>query len=482
VTPQRITLQDGADLDGFRKAVRALVAQDAPPDAVAWMTSDAPGLFGAAAVAAAPPLSLPRTVHGLIARVVCHRDPERYALLYQLIWRMLHGERSLFETPSDPLVHRLDAMHRAIRRDLHKMHAFLRFRKTEDAPGERFVAWFEPEHFILEATAAFFVERYRSLHWSILTPIGSLHWNRETLSLGPPAQRTDAPARDAFEAGWQDYYESTFNPARTNPRAMRAEMPKKYWKNMPETAAIPRLVQTAASRVTRMLEQEATMPTKRTPAAALEAMRDKEIKSLEQLNTLLKASDPLVQGATQAVPGEGPPDAEIAFVGEQPGDQEDLQGRPFVGPAGRLFDRALADAGLAREEVYLTNAVKHFKFEKRGSRRIHSKPTAGEVKHYRWWLERELELIKPKIVVALGATAVLALAGKSIPITRARGPMRFPDGYEGYVTVHPSYLLRLPDEAAKTMAYRQFVSDLDEVRSLAAGHPRGRRRAPQAAE
>jgi DNA polymerase len=216
------------------------------------------------------------------------------------------------------------------------------------------------------------------------------------------------------------------------------------------------------------------MPTRRTPERAPDAVRDREIKSLAQLNRLLKASEPLVKGATQAVPGEGPDDAEIVLVGEQPGDHEDLQGRPFVGPAGKLLDRALGDAGLDRKAVYLTNAVKHFKFEQRGHRRIHGKPTAGEVKHYRWWLEKELDLIQPKLVVALGGTAVLALAGKNIPIVRARGPARFPDGYDGYITVHPSYLLRLPDRDAKALAYRQFVADLEQVREIAADHPRGR--------
>jgi DNA polymerase len=479
---RRIALRDGADLDGFRKAVRALAAENVRPDAVIWTASAAPGLFEVASVGEAPPLSLPRGVHELVEVVVCHRDPERYALLYELIWRLLQAERALLEVASDPLVHRLDMMRRAVQRDLHKMHAFLRFRRTEDGHGERFAAWFEPDHFILEASAAFFVERFRSLRWSILTPIGSLHWDREALSIGPPGQRAEAPDSDAFEAGWRGYYESTFNPARTNPRAMRAEMPKKYWKNMPETAAIPALVRTASSRVDEMLEKEATMPAKRTPDAALAAVHDREIKSLAQLNKLLLASDPLVPGATRAVPGEGPEDAEIVFVGEQPGDQEDVQGRPFVGPAGRLFDRALEEAGLQRKELYLTNAVKHFKFEQRGKRRIHQKPTAGEVKHYRWWLEKELELIRPKLVVALGGTAVLAMAGKSIPITRARGPMHFPDGFDGYVTVHPSYLLRLPDEAAKAAAYGEFVGDLEQVRSLASGHSRGRRRAPAAAE
>jgi DNA polymerase len=216
------------------------------------------------------------------------------------------------------------------------------------------------------------------------------------------------------------------------------------------------------------------MPTKRPPDRALGAVPDREIRSLAALNKLLQASEPLVEGATQAVPGEGPEDAEIVLVGEQPGDQEDLQGRPFVGPAGKLLDRALGDAGLDRREVYLTNAVKHFKFEQRGHRRIHGKPTAGEVKHYRWWLEKELELIRPKLVVALGGTAVLALAGKNIPIIRARGPAHFPDGYDGYITVHPSYLLRIPDRDAKALAYRQFVADLEQVREIAADHPRGR--------
>jgi DNA polymerase len=216
------------------------------------------------------------------------------------------------------------------------------------------------------------------------------------------------------------------------------------------------------------------MPTKRPPDRALGAGPDREIRSLAALNKLLQASEPLVEGATQAVPGEGPEDAEIVLVGEQPGDQEDLQGRPFVGPAGKLLDRALGDAGLDRREVYLTNAVKHFKFEQRGHRRIHGKPTAGEVKYYRPWLEKELELIRPKLVVALGGTAVLALAGKNIPIIRARGPAHFPDGYDGYITVHPSYLLRIPDRDAKALAYRQFVADLEQVREIAAGHPRGR--------
>jgi uracil-DNA glycosylase len=465
------SLRPGADLDGFREAVRSLFARGIAPGDVVWTAGDAPALFGQGDTGPLPPgrgtapLSLPRVVHDLVAAVVRHRDPERYALLYELIWRVGHGERSLPGIPSDPLVHRLQAMRKAIGRDLHKMHAFLRFRRVEEDGGERFVAWFEPEHFILEATAPFFVDRFRSLRWSILTPIGSLHWDRERLSFGPPGRREDAPESDGFEAGWRGYYESVFNPARVNPVAMRAEMPKKYWRNMPEAAAIPGLIRSAPQRVTAMIEKEATVPSKREPQGALLAMADQEPKSLEELNELIRRSEPLVPGATQAVVGEGPATAHIMFVGEQPGDQEDLQGRPFVGPAGQLLDRAFAEVGLDRKELYLTNAVKHFKFEQRGKRRIHQKPTAGEVKHYRWWLEKELQLVGPRLVVALGSTAVLALAGKALPVIRARGRAQF-GSYDGYITVHPSYLLRLPDEETKRRAFDEFCADLSRVRDL----------------
>jgi len=466
----RITLKNDADLDGFRRAVRWLIAEELAPQHILWSLDEAPGLFGHDAMKDAPPVSLPRSTARLVELGVCHSDPERYALLYQLVWRVLNGERDLLEIASDPLVHRIDMMARAVRRDLHKMYAFVRFRRMKGEHLERFAAWYEPEHFILEASAAFFIDRFRSLDWTILTPLGSMRWDRHELSFGPPARREDAPSEDSFEEGWRGYYESVFNPARVNPTAMRAEMPKKYWRNLPETAAIPGLIQTASQRVDVMIEQEATMPTKRTPERALEAMWDQEPKTLQELNAVIAQAGPLVPGATQAVFGEGPSHADIVFVGEQPGDQEDLQGRPFVGPAGKLLDKAMREAGIDRSKAYLTNAVKHFKFEQRGHRRIHAKPTTGEVKHYRPWLMKELELVRPKLVVALGATAVLALTGKSTPISRSRGGAQF-GPWRGYITVHPSYLLRLPDETTKREAYEAFVNDLRRIHGLAQADP-----------
>jgi DNA polymerase len=216
-----------------------------------------------------------------------------------------------------------------------------------------------------------------------------------------------------------------------------------------------------------MTGKEVDMPIKRDPEESAASLFTQQPKSLAELNRIIAASEPLVPGATRAVLGEGPAHADIVFVGEQPGDQEDLQGRPFVGPAGQMLDRAMAEAGIERADVYLTNAVKHFKFEQHGKKRIHQKPTTGEVRHYRWWLMEELRFVRPKLVVALGATAVLALAGKALPIARCRGEADF-EGWRGYITVHPSYLLRVPDAAAKEQAYADFVGDLRRIRDLAA--------------
>jgi probable DNA metabolism protein len=455
----------GADLAGFRAAVRHLIAAGARPEAVAW--SSAATLFATAPGAAAPALSLPRRLADLVRLVLCHSDPERHALLYAAIWRAQNGERHLLEMTADPLVHRLERMAKSVRRDLHKMHAFVRFRRVETPGGERFVAWFEPEHFILEATAQFFVDRFRSMDWTILTPIGTLHWDRSSLTFGPPARRSDAPADDPFEAGWCGYYESAFNPARLNLTATRAEMAKKYWKNLPEAQSIPALVRSAPSRVREMIVREAAMPTHRNPEKAVAALADQAPADLAALNALIAAAEPMVEGGRRAVLGEGPVNAAIAFVGEQPGDQEDLQGRPFVGPAGQLLDRVMQEVGIDRSAVYVTNAVKHFKFVQRGKRRLHQNPTAGEVKHYRWWLNLELDFVAPRLVVALGATAVLALAGKALPIKANRGPASFANR-PGYITVHPSFLLRLPDPDEKAAQLDAFRADLARIRDLAA--------------
>ena len=198
----------------------------------------------------------------------------------------------------------------------------------------------------------------------------------------------------------------------------------------------------------------------------------REPKTLKALNRMIEASPPFVKGSSRAVLGEGPLHPTLALVGEQPGDSEDRAGQPFVGPAGKLLDKALAEAGIDRKNVYVTNAVKHFKFEQRGKKRLHARPNAGEVKHYRWWLKRELDIVKPRVAVAMGATATLALAGKPLPVNANRGPADF-EGHAGFITVHPSSLLRMKDDTGRRTAFRQFVTDLKRARKMAAAEVAG---------
>jgi probable DNA metabolism protein len=310
---RHVSLKTGPDLDGFRFALRGLIADRVPPHEVLWDT--APVLFAQEAHIAAPQVELPRRVTEIIRLLICHCDSERYALLYLLVWRIRHGEKALTDIASDPLVHRLHRMEKSVRRDLHKMHAFVRFRRIETWEGDRFVAWFEPEHFILEATAQFFIDRFLSMRWSILTPLGSLHWDRVRLISGPGARKQDAPQSDGFEEGWRTYYESTFNPARLNPTVMRSHMAKKYWKNLPEAQSIPEMIRSAPLRVRKMIEQESAMPKKRDPEKAVVAMADQGPKSLADLNRLILEAAPMIRGATRAVLGEGPLSPNIAFVG-----------------------------------------------------------------------------------------------------------------------------------------------------------------------
>ncbi|WP_425352991.1 UdgX family uracil-DNA binding protein [Alsobacter soli] len=194
---------------------------------------------------------------------------------------------------------------------------------------------------------------------------------------------------------------------------------------------------------------------------------DRAPARLDELYARMAEMEPPRPGLGRFVPGEGPVGAPILFVGEQPGDQEDIQGRPFVGPAGKLLDRALGDAGVPRDRAYVTNAVKRFHFTQRGTRRIHGKPTAGDIRKERWWLDKEIQLVGPRLVVALGATAIQALAGKALPVGRNRGPIRWPGDRDGFVTVHPSGLLRLQDDDERHRAYEAFVGDLQRIGELA---------------
>jgi DNA polymerase len=460
-----IKLAYETDFDGWRDAARRLALNDVAPSDVTWLVDgNQSELFAETAMllATTRPFSVPRAFVEVVQIAILNRDPARFGLFYRLLCR-LRSNSQLLEIATDADVAQINALAKAVRRDEHKMHAFVRFREIAVDGRARFVAWFEPEHHIVELAAPFFVDRFNNMDWSILTPERCVHWLDGTLSLSDGVPKSDAPTEDAIEDIWRSYYASIFNPARLKAKAMQTEMPKKYWRNLPEASLIKPLTEMAERRAQAMVAAKPDMPKaapqRRAPARARTVPPD----SLEALRAEAEncRACPLWKDATQTVFGEGPKDAEIMFVGEQPGDKEDLAGRPFVGPAGQVLDRALKDAGIERKKTYVTNAVKHFKFVPRGKIRLHQKPATPEIKACRQWYERELAAIKPALVVAMGATAAQSVFGKITPINKNRGQLiELEHGIKALVTVHPSYLLRLPDPDAKAHEYQRFVDDL----------------------
>ena len=488
VEPRSVTLAGATDLDGFRRACRRLWAAQVEPSCVAWHTAeDAEGDLFETRGDAAPeeassrhasepaPVYVPAAFLPLSESVVLHNDPGRFGLLYRLLWR-LQVEPGLRGDPLDADWVQAGHMAQAVRRDMHKMKAFVRFRTIDDASGGAplHVAWFEPEHHIVEATAPFFARRFTTMRWAILTPERSVRWDGTALSFGPGGRRDEAPPADAGEKLWLTYYEHIFNPARLKLKMMQKEMPKRYWPNLPEAQLIPPLAAQAAERSHAMIQRAPVDTRRRRPTEPQPAPGHPETPggdAPQSLPKLREALDrcrecPIGEHATQAVPGEGPKHTPLMFVGEQPGDQEDLQGRPFVGPAGQLLTRALEELGIARDKVYVTNAVKHFKFELRGKRRIHKTPAQQEAAACLHWLESEIELVGPDALVALGATAARQLMGSPVAVTKVRGQwLTRADGRRVLITLHPSALLRM-DPADKAAAYAAWLADLRHAVAL----------------
>ena len=505
-----VTLAHAADVEGFRASCRALWAAQVPPERIAWRSADAaeadlfatdtdttdatdaaPGALATRVAAARnatptitpsppadpdvpalriPPRLLPEVMHAAL-----HADADRHALLYRLLWR-LQREPALRDDALDADVVRTKQMAQAVRRDMHKMTAFVRFRPVHDPAAERddplHVAWVEPEHHTLEATAPFFMRRYANMRFAILTPERSVEWNGRGLVFGPGGRREEAPPADAGEALWLTYYEHIFNPARLKVAMMKREMPVRYWKNLPEAERITPLVATAEERAMRMVEQAPAPPSPRRAVAPMTtgAHHRAPTPDLQALAERLERCRecPIGQLATQAVPGDGPRGARLMFVGEQPGDVEDLKGLPFVGPAGQLFDEALAELGIDRSVAWVSNAVKHFKYELRGKRRIHKTPSQQEAAACLHWLEEEIGLVDPDALVALGATAARSLLGRTVAVTRERGSwLRRADGRRVLVTLHPSALLRM-EPAEQDRAWAAWLADLQQVQHVLA--------------
>jgi uracil-DNA glycosylase len=441
--------------DGWRQVSRQLLSAGVEPINVLW--TDQPTLFtDGISGGETKPFAVPKAFSPLADLIACHREHSKWPLLYRVLFRLVNGERHLLSIESDPDVNVLYRMRKEITHDMHRMKAFVRFRQVDD----RYVAWHRPDHLIVEKMAPWFAARFGSMQWSILTPDRSAHWDTQHLSFSPGAAVSDAPGGDPLEDLWRAYYASTFNPARVNEKLLRTHIPGRHWATMPETEIVPGLIAEAKSRELQMCE------TKPISAAAF-IPPNATLPMLREAVHRCRGCD-LHERATQPVFGHGPPNAQIVLVGEQPGDQEDLAGLPFVGPAGQLLDRALSEAGLDRGQLYLTGAVRHFRFEERGKRRIHKTASRSQVAACQPWLEAELALLRPKLVVCMGNTALLSVLGRASKISDLRGKV-IPYRHGGGVTatVHPSFLLRIPERQAEE--FDRFVEDLRFARRMAQG-------------
>ncbi len=403
----------------------------------------------------------------LLAAAACFRAADRWALLYRILWRSHHGDASAVSAADEDGA-RLHAMAKAVKREAHKMHAFLRFRERAPEAGDpRFIAWFEPAHDVLADAAGHFARRMGRASWLIVTPDGTAASDGESLRFGPaPAGRpAEVDIDDQGEALWLAYYRSIYNPSRLNTSAMEMHMPVRYWKNLPEGRLIPGLI-SAASAGQRRTGQAQAVGERQGALVRVDAAQAMPARALPSALAQCRNCD-LWRNATQAVAGAGPGSAALMLVGEQPGDQEDLSGLPFAGPAGKVLDDALRQAGVDRQAAYLTNAVKHFKWEPRGKRRIHKTPAQREVDACNPWLKQELATVAPRVVVALGSTALRALTGRrDISLSSVQGQALRLDGRWVVPTWHPSYVLRLPGREEQGVAFNAMLAALRLAKSL----------------
>ena len=467
------------DFQSWQRAAREALRSELPPDSIVWQPSgseptfalfesheEKPAIPDAAKDSGRSSYSVPRTFMELARTVALHSGEERWPLLYRVLWRLTHGEPRLMEIPTDADVVKLNHLAKEVQKDGYRMKQYIRFRETKLDGEPWFVAWYEPEHDSVHLNEKFFADRFTNMRWSILTPRRCMHWDGQSISYSPGVDKTAAPTEDEVESLWVTYYSNIFNPARVKVRAMKAQMPVRNWKNLPESRAIGSLLSNAPLRVNTMLDRSEFQRVRPSDYTLARPPQTHDWPLLRDAAATCRAC-PLWKNATCTVFGEGPLDARIVLVGEQPGDSEDKAGKPFVGPAGQVLDRALTQAGIDRARVYVTNAVKHFKFEPRGKRRIHKTPSARDIASCRPWLEAELDLIRPELIVALGGTAARSLFREQIRITEERGHIRQSRFGRTLVTVHPSSLLRLPDGTDPEIEFRRFVSDLKLIVSFA---------------
>lgn len=477
------------DFATWRALARERLAAAIPPEDATWSDWKNPSLFAPGTTATHANISSPtederrtsgsagsdsrestplisRELLALLESLACYRDASRWDLMYRLTWRVLNENRALLQNDADLDVRTARSWSKSVSQDVHKMHAFVRFHETlTDDGAPSYVAWFEPSHEILRHAMPFFEKRFGNMRWMIATPDGAAVWNGAQTSFIDSPGRSLLPRQDSTHDLWRTYYRNICNVARVNSRTLQREMPQRYWRHLPEAPEIKTILQNHPQVLHDTLRSAAVADPNATriPQAIAQTL-ERQQPVADSAVTCRRCN--LWQRATQAVPGEGPEDARIMLVGEQPGDEEDVRGRPFVGPAGQVLDSALSKAGLARETLFVTNAVKHFKWEPRGKRRLHVKPQQHEIRACSSWLEREISEVSPRVIVALGLTATRAVTGLSLTMEEARrSALHSVSGVPVVATYHPSAILRAPDQH-KTTLLEALIKDLTAAASL----------------
>ncbi|ASL46005.1 hypothetical protein bAD24_III01315 [Burkholderia sp. AD24] len=479
----------------WRRAARAVLRQEIEPAQIDWVelegdaaqggsSSEAgqetthAATVGAADVAAASansaataPAAIPRELLSRLKAAACYRAPDRWALLYRILWRWTHGERQVIAL-DDPdgaqLAHRMQS----VNQESEDLVALTLFRRRDPSMGlPEFVGWYEPHHDLLERAAAYFGKRMGDSTWMLATPQGAAFWNGMLLRIGRPATEESTEAAHALPASamtgeaitseptaalWLACYARAFN-------AEAAPVPLRYWRT---PAAGPPLPAHLARERSRLGAQSSVVTVPERPPIEYSAVTPPLREPTGPLAACRRCA--LWRNAQQAVAGAGPARAALMVVGEQPGEYENQHGEPFTGPAGQLLDTVLARAGLERSALYLTYAVKHYKWETLDQQRIHRTPAPREVEACQYWLDRELTQIGPRVVVTLGATALKALSGAHVNLSEYLGQTIARDGRLIVPTWHPSYALRTADARLREDIVAAIVSAFRRAAELAA--------------
>ncbi len=442
----------------WRDKARQLLSQKIHFDHVEWTEDDQGFSFGERwqdiEVKVTPNVS--REFLELAFQVSAFRDPSTWSLLYRSLYRLVYEEKRLLENPLDQDVMEMEARARLVSRDVHKMKAFVRFKEVQNEEGTVYMAWHNPDHRIMRLAAPFFKDRFNGMKWVIMTSDETASWDGEELTYSEGVPREKAPTDDTMEDLWKTYYKAIFNPARIKIAAMKKELPVRHWKTLPETELITSLIQDAPQRLEEFYESQRSAG----------SVKEQNFNTIEELNVSLAQCRAcgICEKATAPVPGFGPLNPKIMIIGEQPGNEEDLQGKPFMGPAGEVLNKALESVGIERDGLYLTNAVKGFKYIPKSNMRWHKGASITELTTCKSWLKKEIEIVKPEMIVCLGRSAALSIVGKMVKIEDTRGKF-FESAYAKHTIIlpHPAAILR--DREDKEEAFRDFVADFELISS-----------------